>query len=70
MKLCLGTVSVNSCICWFYIYCNRFITAACVLDYNTLASADKFGNVALVRFMSNIVYNYSNALFFNDVLYC
>ena len=27
----------------------RFITAACVLDYNTLASADKFGNVALVR---------------------
>jgi splicing factor 3B subunit 3 len=27
----------------------RFLTASCVLDYNTLASADKFGNVTLQR---------------------
>ncbi len=26
----------------------RFMTCSCVLDYNTVAAADKFGNLAIV----------------------
>ena len=26
----------------------RFVTSSCILDYNTLATVDKFGNIAIV----------------------
>ena len=26
----------------------RFMTCSCILDYNTVAAADKFGNIAVV----------------------
>lgn len=32
----------------------RFMTACCVLDYNTVAAADKFGNVAIVRLPADV----------------
>ncbi|KAI5719200.1 hypothetical protein M8J76_006686 [Diaphorina citri] len=32
----------------------RWITTSCVLDYNTVASADKFGNVCIVRLPSQV----------------
>jgi splicing factor 3B subunit 3 len=28
----------------------RWITASCMLDYNTVAGADKFGNITVVSF--------------------
>ena len=37
---CLTLVGICMCI--------RFMTCCCVLDYNTLAAADKFGNLAIV----------------------
>jgi len=30
----------------------RWITSACLLDYNTVAGADKFGNITVVRLLS------------------
>lgn len=27
----------------------RWVTTACLLDYDTMASADKFGNISIVR---------------------
>lgn len=31
----------------------RWITCTCILDYDTVATADKFGNVAIVRLPPN-----------------
>ena len=33
----------------------RFVTASCVLDYNTVATADKFGNIAVVLSLSPLI---------------
>lgn len=30
------------------VFLTRFVTACCVMDYNTVATADKFGNIAVV----------------------
>lgn len=32
----------------------RFMTCSCVLDYNTVAAADKFGNLAIIRLPSDV----------------
>lgn len=32
----------------------RYITSLCVLDYNTVAAADKFGNISILRLPSNV----------------
>ena len=38
-----------ACIVVFHdIFLSRFMTCSCVLDYNTVAAADKFGNIAIV----------------------
>ena len=39
----------------------RFMTCSCVLDYNTVAAADKFGNIAIV---STLFYHKDILLFF------
>lgn len=36
-----------SCLC-------RFITSSCLLDYDTVAAADKFGNVCVLRLPSDV----------------
>ena len=36
---CVKNVSAHTC---------RFMTCCCILDYNTVAAADKFGNIAVV----------------------
>eukprot|EP00064_Thunnus_orientalis_P001799 superscaffoldBa00000123_g1802 len=33
--------------------CPRWVTTACLLDYDTMASADKFGNISIVRLPPN-----------------
>ncbi len=33
---------------------HRWSTCSCVLDYNTVAAGDKFGNVAVVRLPADI----------------
>ncbi|ELT96001.1 hypothetical protein CAPTEDRAFT_155561 [Capitella teleta] len=33
--------------------CPRWLTCSCMLDYNTMAGADKFGNICVVRLPSN-----------------
>jgi len=35
--------------------CLRFMTCCCVLDYNTVAAADKFGNLAIVSMCTHSV---------------
>lgn len=32
----------------------RFVTATCLVDYDTVATADKFGNIAIVRLPSDV----------------
>lgn len=34
---------------------NRFMTCSCLLDYSTVAAADKFGNIAIVGLVSLIM---------------
>ena len=35
----------------------RWVTTTVALDYSTVAIADKFGNIAIIRFESNLVLN-------------
>ncbi len=44
--------SSHQCVIIIIVVIIRFVTAACVLDYSTVASADKFGNIALVRLVN------------------
>ena len=46
----------------------RFITASCILDYSTLASADKFGNVAVVGIVMCTQFCVSDGVNFSAVL--
>ena len=34
---------------YIYVYLRRFTTAICLLDYDTVAAGDKFGNVFILR---------------------
>ena len=36
--------------------CCRYMTASCLIDYDTLAVADKFGNVAIVSVIMSFVH--------------
>ena len=40
---------------WFYYFQRffRWVTSTCPLDYSTVAVADKFGNLSVVRLPSN-----------------
>ena len=32
----------------------RWVTTSCILDYNTVAVADKFGNISVIRLPANV----------------
>ena len=51
--LILGTL----CVVMVTVSGYRFVTACCVLDYNTVATVDKFGNIAVV-YMCVCTYKY------------
>ena len=48
MKLTKGkTIDSHGMVKGCLFFC-RFMTCSCVVDYSTVAAADKFGNIAIV----------------------
>jgi len=49
---------------------SRWITSSCLLDYDTVAGADKFGNITVVSGLFNWVTFYISSVHKSIKLYC